>query len=147
MIQENNDQQGIGQQPSCFKMKCSPLFSVFLFCAALLLCSFALSRKDKKPTLFLIGDSTVKNGKGKGELVKPIDYIKNRSERLWKIETDRGSINQCLSLNHNFAYVSSKGNINKKPFIDVIKTHNSTVQGFYGKVITSFEFDGNGRLS
>ena len=81
---------------------------------------------------------------GKAELVEPINYIKAPARTLWEIKTDRGSIDQCLSLNHNFAYLSSKGNFNKKPFIDVIDTHNRTTQGFYGKVITTFEYGGKG---
>ena len=41
--------------------------SIFLITAVILFSSFIiLHTKDKKPTLFLIGDSTVKNGKGNG---------------------------------------------------------------------------------
>lgn len=81
---------------------------------------------------------------GKAKLVEPIQYIKQPANSLWQIETDRGSIDQCLSLNHNFAYLTSKGNFNKKPFMEVLNTHNSTKQGFYGKVITTFKYDGKG---
>ena len=87
---------------------------------------------------------TEKNKEGKATLVSPINYIKQPAKTLWQIETDRGSIDQCLSLNHNFAYLSSKGNFNKKPFSEIIETHNSTTQGFYGKVITTFEYSGKG---
>ncbi len=39
---------------------------LLLFAAVLLLCSFIWTEKKDKPTLFVIGDSTVKNGSGKG---------------------------------------------------------------------------------
>ena len=41
--------------------------NTFLFAAAIvLLSSFIILKEEKKPTLFFVGDSTVKNGKGDG---------------------------------------------------------------------------------
>ena len=42
-------------------------FKFGAFAAFILLSSFILFKPKEKPTLFLIGDSTVKNGKGKGD--------------------------------------------------------------------------------
>ena len=87
---------------------------------------------------------TGKYGKGKAELVTPSRYIKAPAVKLWHLKTERGGIDQVLSSNHNFAYVSSKGNLNKKPFEEIIKKHRETIQGFYGRVITTFEYSGAG---
>ena len=51
-----------------------------------------------------------------GTLVIPKRYIKSETKTLWRIQTKRGGINQKLSLDHNFAYITSKGNMVKKPF-------------------------------
>ncbi|WP_083257057.1 rhamnogalacturonan acetylesterase [Arcticibacter eurypsychrophilus] len=48
-------------------MKKNLLFRISLLSAIVLLSSFILLKPKEKPTLFLIGDSTVKNGKGKGD--------------------------------------------------------------------------------
>ncbi|MFM2327049.1 MAG: hypothetical protein RIR31_1251 [Bacteroidota bacterium] len=40
--------------------------NLFLVIAVVLLSSFIILKKDKRPTLFFIGDSTVKNGRGDG---------------------------------------------------------------------------------
>ena len=71
MAQENKYQQGVVSQASYIK----PQISYFkgmcrgltYLLSILLFCSFVLSKPAEKPTLFLIGDSTVKNGKGKGD--------------------------------------------------------------------------------
>ncbi|WP_086595806.1 rhamnogalacturonan acetylesterase [Hymenobacter crusticola] len=41
--------------------------AVSMLLLTLLICSFTLPKATPKPTLYLIGDSTVKNGKGKGD--------------------------------------------------------------------------------
>jgi rhamnogalacturonan acetylesterase len=53
---------------TCLKMPVSKSLSVSCFFIILFLLSCAAPRQaSRKPTLFLIGDSTVKNGKGKGD--------------------------------------------------------------------------------
>lgn len=79
-----------------------------------------------------------------GNLTRPRRYIVNPSERLYQIKTISGHIDMCLSDNHNFAYITSKGHMQKKPFSEVMKQHNNSVAGFYGKIETSFDFSGNG---
>ena len=77
-------------------------------------------------------------------LTDPKRYISVPSEKLYRIRTMRGSINQVLSADHNFAYITSKGHMAKKPFHEVMRLHEENVQGFYGKVETAFSYDGGG---
>jgi DNA replication protein DnaC len=77
-------------------------------------------------------------------LVIPQKYIVNDCDKLYQISTIRGSIDMCLSKDHNFAYLTSKGNMQKKPFYEVMEIHKNTTQGFYGRVETAFNFSGCG---
>ena len=77
-----------------------------------------------------------------GSLTQPFRYIKEEEKELYKIRTYRGSIDMCLSLDHNFAYITSKGNMTKKPLSEVMKLHNSNKQGFYGRIETAFNYFG-----
>lgn len=79
-----------------------------------------------------------------GMLTIPEKYIVAPSEELYQITGKRRYIDMCLSKNHNFAYITSKGHMQKKPFEEVMKIHNETVQGFYGKVETGFKYSGKG---
>ena len=53
-------------------------------------------------------------------------------------------IDMVATGNHDLVYVTSKGNICKKQIKDVIKVHNNSKKGFYGKIITSFKYSGKG---
>lgn len=77
-------------------------------------------------------------------LTKPSNYIVKPADKLYKLKTMRGSINQVLSADHDFAYITSKGNMRKKKFEEVMKLHKENVQGFYGKVETAFNYSGEG---
>ena len=79
-----------------------------------------------------------------GELTIPQRYIVAPSKELYEIKTERKAVDMCLSENHNFAYITSKGNMNKKRFGEVMKMHNESKKGFYGLVETSFKFGGKG---
>lgn len=80
----------------------------------------------------------------KATLTQPERYIAVSAEKLYHIKTKRGGINQVLSDNHNFAYITSKGHMQKKPFRDVMKLHKENVQGFYGRIETAFSYGGCG---
>lgn len=80
----------------------------------------------------------------KATLVIPSRYIKKDAEEMYLIQTKRGTVNQVLSSDHNFAYVTSKGNMQKKPFYEVKTMHEQAKQGFSGGVETTFFFDGGG---
>ena len=79
-----------------------------------------------------------------GILTVPEKYIVAPSKELYRLKGKRHYIDMCLSANHNFAYVTTKGHMQKKPFAEVMIMHNATVQGFYGKVETAFEYSGAG---
>lgn len=80
----------------------------------------------------------------KASLTKPKRHIVAPSDVLYQISTKRGSIDQVLSADHNFAYITSKGHMQKKPFSEVMKLHQENVQGFYGRIETAFSYDGGG---
>lgn len=77
-------------------------------------------------------------------LVKPQRYIVKPAEKLYKLETKRHHIDMCLSEDHSFAYITTKGHMQKKTFSEVIEMHNNTIQGFYGKIETTFNYAGKG---
>lgn len=77
-------------------------------------------------------------------LTYPERYIVYPATEMYKIQTYRGSINQVLSGNHNFAYITSKGHMQKKPFIEVVKAHEENAHGFSGRIETAFRFNGAG---
>jgi len=75
------------------------------------------------------------------EFINPDKYIKVSAENMYHI-TKNNAINQVLSGGHNFVYISSKGNLNKKPFNDIKEMHNNSLKGFSGRIITSFNYNG-----
>ena len=78
-------------------------------------------------------------------LIKPFRFIKEKEKEFYRVRNYRGSIDMCLSLDHNVAYVTSKGNMKKKPLSEVIKLHNTNKQGFNGRIETAFNYvDGKG---
>lgn len=76
-------------------------------------------------------------------LVKPLQYIKNKQDKLNHFETKYG-LDQCLSDNHNIVYLSSKGNINIKPMKEMKEMHERSKNGFSGRFIASFKYEGCG---
>lgn len=81
---------------------------------------------------------------GRAELVKPSKYVKYKENTMTLIQNERGSVDQCLSEEHNVVYVTSKGNIQKKPLYEIKKMHDNNPRGFGGKFITTFDYEGEG---
>lgn len=81
------------------------------------------------------------NEDGTANLIEPLDYIKNPEDTLYHFETKYG-LNQTLSLNHVVPYITSKGNLHKKTFKEVMDDQNN--KGFHGKFITTFGYSGTG---
>ncbi len=77
-------------------------------------------------------------------LTQPLRYISKPTEKLYQISTLRGSVNMCLSDDHSFAYITSKGHMQKKKFSEVMEIHQNRRQGFYGKIETAFLYSGKG---
>lgn len=77
----------------------------------------------------------------KGELVKPSQYHKYESDYLWHFKTKYG-LDQCLSDEHEVYYITSKNNLYHKSFEKFRENHSEN--GFLGKFITTFEYEGKG---
>ena len=58
------------------------------------------------------------NDNGSATLVYPSIYHKYRCNKLTLMTSPNGSINQCLSDEHNLVYITSKGNLHKRNFMD-----------------------------
>lgn len=80
----------------------------------------------------------------KATLTIPLRYIVAPSEKLYLVKKERNSIDMCLSENHNFAYITSKGNMQKKPFREVMEMNNKNADGFHALVETAFNYSGKG---
>lgn len=76
--------------------------------------------------------------------VIPQRYIVKEADILYQVSTKRKHIDMVLSDDHNFAYITTKGHMNKKPFREVMKMHEETTQGFYGRIETAFNYSGKG---
>lgn len=80
---------------------------------------------------------------GTSSLVTPQRYIKEPQETLYHIQSKYG-IDQCLSLDHDVAYISSKGNLIQRPLSHVKQLHENNLNGFGGKFVTTFNYSGAG---
>lgn len=82
------------------------------------------------------------NKDGTVSLVLPIQYIKQPTKYLWHFKNTK--LDQCLSGDHEVYYITNKNNLYHKPFFDVMYDQLNTVNGFSGRFITSFKYDGSG---
>lgn len=87
------------------------------------------------------GDMVLQYNKdGSAELKLPEEYHKKECNSMWHFS--KHGIDQCLSEEHRVVYRTSRGNLNIKPFKEVMEIHNKT--GFRGKFYTSFNYISNG---
>lgn len=91
---------------------------------------------------YQLGDKVLQyNEDGTAELVKPLRYIKQPTERLYHFETKYG-LDQTLSLNHNVYYETYNGVRYLKPLSDI---QDKIKQGcFNGRFLTTFSYTGKG---
>lgn len=82
------------------------------------------------------------NKDGTAELVLPNGFIKYSCEDFVKLTNKTNSVNQVLTLDHNVAYLSSKGNLNKCTARELLSRYQNNVSGFPGKFIHTFKFVG-----
>lgn len=80
---------------------------------------------------------------GTANLVVPEKYHKYSCDELWLFKSNYG-VNQCVSSEHNMVYLTSKGHLQKKSVENWIELHNRNKNGFAGKFITTFLYDGDG---
>lgn len=76
-------------------------------------------------------------------LVSPERYIKTKASKLYKIQNTYKTWSQVYSEDHNMVYVTSKGNLAKKPFFEIKKQHEDNKFGFQGKLINWFKYEGD----
>ena len=79
------------------------------------------------------------NSDGTTSLVKPYMYHKIPCSELTLMKNKTGSINQCLSDEHNIVYITSKGNLYKQNFC-VFKKNG----GHQCQIIPHFSYSGKG---
>lgn len=83
------------------------------------------------------------NENGTTQLVKPINYIKEKCDTLNYVKTQYG-LDMCVCDNHNVVYVTSKGHLAKIKFSELKERHELNKYGFSGKFITTFNYSGKG---
>ena len=76
------------------------------------------------------------------ELIYPQKYHKYKTDIMYHLKTESGSIDQVLSDEHNVVYLTSKGNINKKQLSEVRTMHKKSTLGFHGRFMHSFNYIG-----
>lgn len=77
-----------------------------------------------------------------GALVKPLRYIKKKSDKLFHFKTKYG-IDQCLSSDHRVLYSYKKSGLRTDTFDSVMRKHTKNKFGFSGKFLTTFLVDTN----
>ena len=101
----------------------------------------------KKISEYTVGERVLQyNLDGSAELVVPQRYIKSPCKELFALKSVTG-VDQCVSENHNIVYMTSKGNLAKKPMSDLITMHNNSSNGFSGKFYTTFNYTGGKGIS
>ncbi|MDS7057181.1 AAA family ATPase [Klebsiella pneumoniae] len=76
-------------------------------------------------------------------LVKPIRYIKEKTDKLYQMSNSYGAWKQVMSSDHDVVYLTSKKKLAKKKFSDVMDSHFNNKHGFQGKILNSFKYDGD----
>ena len=95
----------------------------------------------KKISEYQLGEKVLQyNVDGSAELVTPQRYIKSQCEELYLLQSVTG-VDQCVSINHNLVYMTSKGNIAKKSVADFLVQHRGSSKGFTGKFYTTFRYE------
>lgn len=99
---------------------------------------------------YVKGESVLQyNADGTASLVKPLRYIKEKCNMFYKFKTKYG-LDQMLTPEHRVVYLTKECNKKKdfrlleKSMEEVYECNKRNVNGFSGKFITSFRFQGNG---
>lgn len=95
----------------------------------------------KKISEYQSGEKVLQyNADGSAELVIPQRYIKSPCNVLYLLQSVTG-VDQCVSINHNLVYMTSKGNLAKKSVANFLAQHNASSSGFMGKFYTTFRYE------
>lgn len=76
-------------------------------------------------------------------LVEPLAYHKYPCDSFYHLHSTYG-IDQMVSAEHNIVYQTSKGNIQKKPVLEMLDMHERSINGFAGRFLTTFSYTGDG---
>ena len=105
---------------------------------------FFNGEKWKSIAEYVPGDKVLQyNADGTATLVEPEQYHKYPCDTFYRLKTHTG-IDQMLSIEHNLVYITSKGNLAKKPLYDVLEQHQRSKQGFCGKIPVTFHTANSG---
>lgn len=105
---------------------------------------FFNGKQWKKIKDYEYGDKVLQyNQDGTATLVHPERYIKVPCKELYHFETKYG-LSQTVCDQHDIIYVSQKGFVRHTNIIDIIEKQKKSSSGFYGKFITSFNYNGEG---
>jgi len=77
-------------------------------------------------------------------LIPPYRYIKEPCDEMTHVKSTKGKVNQVLTDDHTFIYLTGNNKIQKKPFSEIKETHLNNLRGFYGSIMTSFKYEGKG---
>jgi nicotinamide riboside kinase/nicotinamide mononucleotide adenylyltransferase len=90
------------------------------------------------------GESVLQfNNDFSANLVRPIRYIKEKCNWLYKLSNSYSNWSQVYSKDHDIVYVTSKGNLAKKKFSNIMDSNDKNICGFGGKLINYFYYDGD----
>lgn len=76
------------------------------------------------------------------EMVKPLAYIKEPQDVLYRMRNYTKTVDQVISKCHDIAYLSSKGNVNKKRAEIIFEEHKNNPRGVGYKFINAFNYNG-----
>ena len=96
----------------------------------------------KKISDYTVGDKVLQyNADGTATLNKPLRYIKQKCDEFLKLETK--ALDMVVTRNHNIVY-KVKNKLYKKTAEEISSQHESSKNGFSGKIITTFNYSGKG---
>ena len=98
----------------------------------------------KKVSEYKEGEKVLQYNKdGTAELVEPLKYHVKQAHYLWRVTT-KNRLDMVISEYHNVVYKSGNGNLNIKPFHDIMFSLDWNKNGFNGRVPKTFRYSGNG---
>lgn len=93
---------------------------------------------------YIAGDMVMQyNADGTSSLVSPTRYIKQPCDKMYLLSNGYNTWEQAYTEDHEIVYLTSKGNLGKKPFYEVAKHIKNKPHGFRGKLLTSFVYNGS----
>lgn len=103
--------------------------------------------KWKKISEYQLGDKVLQFNKDySATLVTPERYIKEKANKLYKLQNSYGTWSQVYSDDHDIVYITSKGNLSKIKFAEIMYRHFNNEFGFQGKLLNWFNYYGDNHI-